>query len=115
MPMLLQVNLELPGFQEALAEFLPKGLQLDGCSLDMQGLRLDARAPLIGKVQLLADVRVTPGRLCLQGFRLEGAGLARSMVLGKLRDKLSELDLRRGSLRIWGDSDGSAAYISWPS
>lgn len=115
MPMLLRINLELPGFQDALAEVLPKGLVLDGCSMDLDSLRLDCRAPIVGKVKLTAQVRVTPGRLCLQGFALEGAGLAKSMILGKLRERLSELDLRRGSLRAWGDSDGSAAYVSWPS
>ncbi|MHC4824036.1 MAG: hypothetical protein ACYTEP_08475 [Planctomycetota bacterium] len=113
--MLLSINLELPGFQDAVAELLPKGLILDGCSLDERSLRLDCRAPIVGKVKLTAQVRVTPGRLCLHGFNLEGAGLAKSMILGKLRERLSELDHRPASLRVWGDSDGSAAYVSWPS
>jgi hypothetical protein len=115
MRMLLSINLELPGFQDALAELMPKGLVLDSCSLDQESLALDCRAPIIGKVKLLAKVRVTPGRLCLQGFRLEGAGLAKSMILGKLRERIAGIDIRRASLRMWGDSDGSAAYISWAS
>ena len=113
--MLLRVNLELPGFQDALTEFLPKGMTVDACELDADALRLACRAPIIGKVVLLAKVRVQPGGMSLRGFDLEGAGLAKSMVLGKLRDKISDLDVRRGAMRIWGDSDGSVAYLSWPS
>lgn len=115
MHMLLRVNLELPGFQDALAEFLPKGMAIDSCVLDADALRLACRAPIIGKVVLLAKVRVKLGAMNLSSFDLEGAGLARSMVLGKLRDKISDLDVRRGAMRIWGDSDGSVAYLSWPS
>ena len=113
--MLLRINLELPGFQDALAEFLPKGMTVDACEMDAQSLRLACRAPILGKVVLLAKVSVIAGGLNLRGFELEGAGLARSMVLGKLRDKISDLDVRRGVMRIWGDSDGSVAYLSWPS
>lgn len=113
--MLLRLNLELPGFQEALASLLPKGITVDAWEMDAETLRLACRAPMVGKVTLTAKVRVTPGRLQLSGFALEGAGLARAMILGKLRDKLSELDIRRDPLRIWGDSDGSVAYLSWLS
>lgn len=115
MPMFLRLNLELPGFQDALASLMPKGLLVEGCDLDDQQLRLPCRAPLVGKVTLTAKVRVQPGRMQLSGFALEGAGLAKAMILGKLRDKLSELDLRKDSIRVWGDSDGSTAYLSWPS
>ncbi|MFK5956269.1 MAG: hypothetical protein QM477_07475 [Planctomycetota bacterium] len=112
--MLLRINLELPGFQDALAEFLPKGMTVDSCEMDENALRLACRAPIIGKLVLKAKVSVKAGGLSLRGFELEGAGLARSMVLGKLRDKLSGLDVRSGSMRVWGDSDGSVAYLSWP-
>lgn len=113
--MLLRLNLELPGFQEALAAMLPKGISVASCELDAESLRLACRAPVVGNVVLTAKVRVTPGRMQLSSFALEGASIARSMILGKLRDKLSELDLRRDPLRLWGDSDGSVAYLSWPS
>ncbi|MGB0953633.1 MAG: hypothetical protein ACPG31_10430 [Planctomycetota bacterium] len=113
--MLLRLNLELPGFQDALADLLPKGITVDACELDENSLRLACRAPLVGKVVLTAKVRVQPGKMQLSSFALEGAGIAKSMILGKLRDKLSELDVRRDPLRLWGDSDGSVAYLSWPS
>jgi hypothetical protein len=113
MHMLVQVNLELPGLQEALAGLLPKRVEIEALSFDQRQLRLRGRAPMVGAVSLTAKVKVIPGRMTLSSVDLQGAGLLKALVLSQLRSRLSELDLHSGSFRFWGDCDGSFAYLSW--
>lgn len=109
----LQVNLELPGFDEALAHLLPQGIVLHRLQLTAQRLEAEGRAPVLGRLTLTAKVHVGSGRLTLSAFDVRGAGLMNSMVLSQLQKKLRTLDFRSANLRLWGDCDGSFAYLSW--
>ena len=113
--MQLLMNLQLPGFQDFLQVHLPKGVILHAICMEDDTLRVDAQAPMLGSMQLHATIRPFEGGLCFQQFRLQGAGLANGLILNQLREKISNLDIRREALRIWGDSDGSSAYLSWAS
>jgi hypothetical protein len=107
------VDLDLPAFEQALTGLLPSGFTLEGLQLDASGLRLDVRAPMVGRVVLTADVLLHPARLSFQRFDIEGAGMAKPFALGALRRRLADLDTRRGTLRVWGESDGERAHLSW--
>ncbi len=113
MRMQVQINLELPDFRDALAGILPKGVEISGLHLDGERLELRGRAPMVGSITLTAKVKVIPKRLTLSEFDLQGAKLAKGLILSQLRNKLSGLDFTNGSLRFWGDCDGSFAYLSW--
>lgn len=106
-------NLQLPGLEEALAALLPQGVQPLRLSLDAQAFALQAKAPMVGTVDLTADVRVLPDRLRLERFQVKGAGLLNGMIENQLRGKLSALDKRQGPLRLSGDSEGSSVDLSW--
>ncbi len=111
--MKLLLNLQLPGFQDFLQTQLPKGVLLHAIQIEDDKLCLNAQAPMLGQIQLQAAVRPLENGLCFHQFQLQGAGLASGLILNQLREKISNLDLRRGQLRFWGDSDGSSAYLSW--
>jgi|FLOH01.1.fsa_nt_gi hypothetical protein len=111
--MQVQINLELPDFREALAELLPKGVEIRELQLNEEQLVLHGRVPMVGAITLTAKVKIVPHRLTLSGFDLLGARLVKGMILSQLRHKLAELDYSSGKLRFWGDCDGSFAYLSW--
>lgn len=111
--MRVTVDLDLPAFEEALAGLLPSGFTLEGLRLDAAGLRMDVLAPMVGRVALTADVLLHPRRLSFHRFDLEGAGMAKPFALGALRRRVAGLDARRGTLRVWGESDGERAHLSW--
>ncbi len=113
--MQIRIDLALDGLEQLLARLLPLGGKIRPVGLDLDGerLRLDAEAPLVGRVTLVAKVQTGPGRLLLSSFDLEGAGLARGMVLSTLRGKLAELDERWNGLRAWGEPEGERLHLEW--
>ena len=111
--MQVQINLELPDFRQALASLMPKGVEISSLQLSGESLVLQGRAPMMGAVTLTSKVKVVPNRMTLSSFDLQGAGLMKALVLSQLRQKVSVLDYSSGSLRFWGDCDGSFAYLSW--
>ena len=113
MHMQVQINLELPDFRQALAGLMPKGVEISSLELNHEQLVLQGRAPMIGAVTLTARVKVVPNRLTLSSFDLKGAGLMKALILSQLRQKLEGLDYSSGTMRFWGDCDGSFAYLSW--
>ena len=113
--MRVTVDLDLPAFEQALAGLLPSGFTLEGVRLDGEQLRLAVRAPMVGSVELTAEVRIHPRQLSFQGFDVVGAGMAKPFALGALRRRLAGLDERRGALRVWGEADGERAHLSWES
>jgi len=112
--MRLRADLDLPGLEEALAGLLPLGVVPLGLELGPGVLRLRARAPMVGEVVLVARLLQEPGRLTLADLDLEGAGLARGLVLGRLRQAIAGLDRRHGQLHLWGESDGERLHLAWP-
>ena len=113
--MRITVDIDLPTFEQALAGLLPAGIELRELELDESRLRMGLRAPMVGKVDLIAQVRVIPGQLTLHDFDLKGAGLAKSVALGAIRQKVAGLDSRRDGLHAWGEPDGERAHLRWGS
>lgn len=112
--MRVRAELDLPGLEDALAGLLPLGVVPLGLDVAPGGLRLRARAPMVGEVVLTAELHQAPGRLTLAGLDLEGAGLARGLILGRLRQAVAGLDRRHGDLRLWGEADGERLHLAWP-
>jgi len=113
--MRIAIDLDLDGLEQLLSRLLPLGgkIQPTGLELDMSRLRVEAQAPLVGRVTLVAKVRPAAGALVLSDFDLEGAGIARGMALGTLRSRLAELDERWNGVRAWGESDGDRLHLEW--
>lgn len=111
--MRITVDVELPGFEEALVGLLPAGIQLRGLKMDGERLRMALKAPMVGTVDLLARVQVDEGRLSLHTFDLEGAGFAKGIALGAIRQRIAGLDEKRGALHAFGESDGERLHLRW--
>jgi len=106
-------NLQLPGIEQALAALLPKGVTPLRIHLDQSGFALDAKAPMVGTVHLTAEVSQGDGHLRLHHFLVKGAGVFNGVIETQLHNKIAALDLRRGALRVSGDSEGHSVNLSW--
>ncbi len=103
-------DLDLGGLAATL---LPAGATLEALHLDAAALRLEARAPLAGKVAVVADARFSGPALTLSNFRVEGGMLARAFLLGELQRKIAGLDWQKGAVRAWGESEGDRLHVAW--
>ncbi|HEX9792357.1 MAG TPA: hypothetical protein VGC54_00090 [Planctomycetota bacterium] len=111
--MRLRLDLDLEGLEDALAPLLPARMRPESLEIADGRLRLRARAGPLGAVVLLAHVNPRAGGVCLSRFDLEGAGLLKSVALGKLRDRVAGLERTAGAFQLYGESDGSRLHVTW--
>lgn len=111
----MELRLALPALDlgPLAAGILPAGAELLGVHLDEQSLRLDARAPLVGELSLLADARFHGPALTLSRFRVEGGMLARALLLGEIQRRIAALEWSRGPFHAWGEADGERLQVAW--
>ena len=107
------LDLDPEGLGEALAELMPMGIRPRSVRLTAGGLRAVMKAPMLGEVTLVAKVLNQPGELVLFDFDLEGAGIAKALALGKIREKIADVDRVKGPFRVWGETDGERLRVSW--
>lgn len=107
------VDLDLPGLEEALAEFLPAGIEPISIHFDRQRLRIEGRGPLGMNLALVARVETTLGHMTLSDLDFEGPVLANAIVSSKLRRSIADLDIVRGPFRVRGTSDGKRIVVAW--
>lgn len=111
----VELRLDLPALDlgPLAAKLLPAGAELLGLHLDEKGLRVEAKAPLVGELTLLADARFHGPALTLSRFRIQGGVLARTLLPGKLQRRIADLEWSRGPLKAWGEADGERLQLTW--
>jgi hypothetical protein len=111
----VELRLALPALDlgPLAAGLLPDGVEILALHLDERALRLDARAPFVGDLSLLAEASFEGPSLTLSRFRIEGGMLARAFLTGELQRRIAALDWHRGPLRAWGEADGERLHLAW--
>ena len=109
------MDLDLLGLEEALADLLPTGIKLTKLEVNGQQLRAGLDAPMVGACKLIADLGQSDSEIVLSNFDLKGAGLAKPFALAGLKRKMAEIDLRKGFMHIWGESEGNRLHLNWKS